>query len=64
MASNAGPVAKSGAVRRFSGPVRSIANSETPICCLTPSHHGEAGAAGPSSAEAFLRAVDFKGIAL
>ena len=44
--------------RRSSGPVRRTANSETPICSLAPSHHGEAGAARPSSAEAFLRAVE------
>jgi hypothetical protein len=38
---------------RSSGPVRRTANSETPICSLAPSHHGEAGAAHLSSAEAF-----------
>ena len=40
--------------RRYSGPVRRTANSETPICSLGPLHHGEAGAARPSSDEAFL----------
>lgn len=44
--------------RRSSGPVRRTANSETPNCSLAPLHHGEAGAARPSSAEAFLRAVE------
>ena len=44
--------------RRSSGPVRRTANSETPICNLASSHHGEAGAARPLSAEAFLRAVE------
>ena len=39
---------------RSFGPVRRTANSETPICRLAPSHHGEAGAARPSSAEALL----------
>lgn len=34
------------------------ANSEVPICSLAPSQHGEAGVAYPSSAEAFLRAVE------
>src|SRR5437016_157409 len=38
--------------RRSSGPVRRTASSETSICSLAPSHHGEAGAARPSSAEA------------
>ena len=36
--------------RRSSSPVRRTANNETPICSLAPSHHGEAGAARPSSA--------------
>jgi len=44
--------------RRSSGPVRRTANSKTPICGLAPSHPGEAGAARPSSAEAFLLAVE------
>lgn len=52
MALDASPVAKSGAVRRSSGLVRRMANSEMLICSLAPSHHGEAGAALPSSAEA------------
>ena len=46
--------------RRSSGPVRRMANSETRICSHTSSHHGEAGAAHPSSAEAFVRVADFK----
>ena len=50
--------------RRSSGPVRHTANSKTPICSLAPSHHGEAGAARPSSAEAFLRAVEYKRVAI
>jgi len=64
MASDASPVAQSGAVRRSSGSVRRMANSETLVCSLTPSRHGEAGVARPSSAEAFLLAVDFKSVAL
>ncbi len=40
--------------RRSSGPVGRMANSETPICSLAQLHHGEAGAACPSSAEALL----------
>ena len=40
--------------RRSSGLVRRTANSEAFICSLAPSHHGGAGAARPSSAEAFL----------
>jgi hypothetical protein len=50
--------------RRSSGPVRRTANSETPICSLALSHHGEAGAARPSSAEAFLRAVESEKVAI
>ena len=34
-------------------------NSETPICSLAPSHHGEAGAIRPSSSEAFFCAVEY-----
>ena len=44
-------------------PVRRTANSETPICSLAPSHHGVARAARPSSAEAFLRAVESERVA-
>lgn len=33
----------------------------TPICSLAPSHHGEAGAARPSSAEAFSVLLSTKG---
>ena len=48
--------------RCSSGPVRRTANSEAPICSLAPSHHGEAGAAHPSSAETFfLPGQDRKG---
>ena len=46
--------------RRSFGPVRCMANSKMSSCSLAPSHHGEAGAARPLSAEAFLRAVEFK----
>ena len=49
---------------RSSGPVRRTANRETRICSLAPSHHGEAGAARPSSAEAFLRAVESERVAI
>jgi hypothetical protein len=45
--------------RRSSGPVRRMANSETLVCSLAPSHHGEAGAARPSSAAVLFRAVEF-----
>lgn len=44
--------------RRSSHRVRRTANSETPVCSLAPSHHGEAGVARPSLAEAFLQAVE------
>jgi hypothetical protein len=50
--------------RRSSGPVRRTANRETPISSLAPSHHGEAGAARPLSAEAFVRAVESETIAI
>ena len=40
--------------RRSSGPVRRTANGETSICGLAPSHHGEARATRPSSAEVHL----------
>ena len=40
--------------RRSSGPVWRTSNSDVPICSLAPLHHGEVGAARPSSAEAFL----------
>ncbi len=40
--------------RRSSGPVRRTANNEAPICSLASSHHGEAGAVRPSSAETFF----------
>ncbi len=39
---------------RSSGPVGGTANGGALICRLAPSHHGEAGAARPSSAEAHL----------
>jgi hypothetical protein len=55
MASYAGPVAKSGAVRRSVGPLRRMVNSEMFSCSLASSHHGEAGAARPSSAEVLFR---------
>ena len=50
--------------RCSSVPVRRTGNSETPICSLAPSHHGEARAARPSSTEVFLRAVESERIAI
>jgi hypothetical protein len=50
--------------RCSSGPIRRTANSKTSINSLAPSHHGEAGAARPSSAEAFLRAVESERVAI
>jgi hypothetical protein len=41
--------------RRSSGPLRRTAKRETHNSSRAPSHYGEAGAARPSSAEAFLR---------
>ena len=41
-------------MRHSSGQVGRTANSETPICSLAPSHHGEAGAVHPLSAEALF----------
>jgi hypothetical protein len=55
MAPNADQLPKQVPWRRSSGPVRRTVNSETPICSLAPSHHGEASAACSSSAEAFLQ---------
>ena len=49
---------------RSSGPVRRTANSETSICVLGPSHHGEAGAVLPSSAEASFFGVGSESVAL
>ncbi len=40
--------------RRSFGPIRRTANSEALICRLASSHHGEAGAVRPSSAEAMF----------
>ena len=42
------------AVAPSSGLVRRTANGKTLNCSLAPSHHGEAGAVCPLSAEAFL----------
>lgn len=44
--------------RRSSGPLRRTAKRETHNSSRAPSHYGEAGAARPSSAEAFLCAVE------
>ena len=55
IASYAGQVPEQVPWRRSSGPVRRMAISETPICGLAPSHHGEAGVARPSSAETVFR---------
>jgi len=49
---------------RSPGPVRRMANSETLICSLAPSNHGEAGAARHSSAEALFRVVEFNPVAM
>ena len=64
IASYAGQLPEQVPWRRSSGPVRRTANSEALICSLAPSHHGEAGAARPSSAEASLCAVETGGIAI
>ena len=45
--------------RRSFSPIGRTANSEAPSCSLAPSHHGEAGAARPSSAEAFFCAFKY-----
>ena len=48
-------IAKPGAVAPFLWSGKRTANSETPVCSLVASHHGEVGDARPLSAEAFFQ---------
>lgn len=54
MSPNADQLPKQVPWRRSFSPVRRTADSEALICRLAPSHHGEAVAVHPSSAEADL----------
>jgi len=58
MAPKANQLPKQVSWRRSSDPVGRMANRKTSICSLAPSHHGEAGAARPSSVEDFLSDVE------
>lgn len=63
MALYAGKLPNQVSWRRSSGPGRRTTNNEALICSLAPLHHGEVGAARPSSAEVFLQAVEYKRVA-